>query len=155
MNNTAQNKDPLVLVVDSDPNELKTLVIGLKLEGFCPVAASTSKEAITLISKQRFCAALIDLMMPEINGLQLVRTVKSTNPEVAAILMSAYHLSPVQLARANTGAVGFVPKPFLFVELVNFIKSKIADNLASPTMENIPSSSIAGIHSPFDVPRSA
>lgn len=148
---------PSILVVDSDPNELKTLVIGLRLEGFDVHEAPTSVRAVEILKEQNFDAALVDLMMPEMNGLQLARIMRSSNPEITTILMSAYHLSPIQLSRANTGAVGFVPKPFKFDALVQFIRNKIfcLDGEQKTTVEEMPVFSHGGLHTPFDVPKSA
>ena len=55
---------------------------------------------------------LFDLMMPGMNGLELARNVRALHPQVRVVLTSAYHLSERQLARADCGVVGFVPKPF-------------------------------------------
>ena len=145
-----------ILVIDDDLNELKALIIGLQLEGFHVQGVSTSTEALAALDEQRYDVALIDLMMPEMNGLQLARAVRSTHPEVATILMSAYHLSPIQLARADTGAVGFVPKPFRFDELVAFVRAKIGGaRPAAPAPPKRPSTLGDGaLHAPFDVPDS-
>ena len=152
-----ENASSSILVIDNDPNELKALVIGFSLEGFDSVGADSSSEAIQMLKKKRFAAALIDLMMPRMNGLQLARAIRSTSPDVRTILMSEYHLSPVQLARANTGAVGFVPKPFLFEDLVRFVQAKTTQGIPS-TKRTKPSSfrvRDGGLHSPFDVPKIA
>lgn len=146
---------PSILVVDSDPNELKTLAIGLELEGFEVILASTSADAIELLKSNKCQAALVDLMMPKMNGLQLARVVKKCDPEITTILMSAYHLSPIQLSRADTGAVGFVPKPFKFDELVEFIYNKIARRVGDSEPAVRDSSVSGGLHSPFDVPQMA
>ncbi|MDD5307350.1 MAG: response regulator [Deltaproteobacteria bacterium] len=122
---------PSVLVVDDDPNELRALVIGLRLEGFDAAGAPDGSTAQRMLAEKTYAAAIIDLMMPEINGLQLARALRTSFPAVITILMSAYHLSPKQLSRADTGAMGFVPKPFRFDELVRFIRSKIDPRAAS------------------------
>lgn len=125
-----------VLVVDDDPNEMRSLIIGLRLEGFDAVGASTGAVALSMLSEQSFSVVIIDLMMPEMNGLQLARAVRASFPSVTTLLMSAYHLSPVQLARADTGVAGFIPKPFCFEELIRFIHSKIdpdSSQLSAPT----------------------
>jgi len=147
---------PRLLIVDADPNELKMLVIGLELEGFQVVGSESSAEAVRLLETSSFDAALIDLMMPEMNGLQLARAARSASPGVTTILMSAYHLSPVQLARADTGAVGFVPKPFLFDDLVSFIHAKTTRRSA-PCQEPETKAVVDphGLHAPFDVPEIA
>ncbi|MCP4606182.1 MAG: response regulator [Proteobacteria bacterium] len=139
-----------ILVVDDDPNEVRSLVIGLKLEGFEAVGAGNGTDALAMLHKENYSAVIIDLMMPEMNGLQLARAVRSEFPSMTTMLMSAYHLSPIQLARADTGVVGFVPKPFCFEDLVRFIHSKIDpdaqidESSTSITADN-------GLHTPIDV----
>ena len=139
-----------ILVVDDDPNEMRSLVIGLRLEGFDAVGAPGGTEAMTMLRDGNYCAVLIDLMMPEINGLQLARTIRASYPLMTTILMSAYHLSPIQLARADTGVVGFVPKPFCFDELVRFIQSKIDPDGPRKASHGSPLPG-AGLNMPIDV----
>ncbi len=155
--NTAESRPTAsVLVIDDEINELKALIIGMEFEGFDVVGASSSTEAMVALDRRNFDAALIDLMMPEMNGLQLARAIRAAHPEVTTILMSAYHLSPIQLARAETGAVGFVPKPFRFDELVGFVRAKIETRTSSVEMfAPRHAADGSGLHSPFDVPDSA
>lgn len=141
-----------ILVVDHDSNELKTLIIGLRLEGFTVAGAASSAEAIDLLAGGRFDVALIDLMIPETNGLQLSRSIRAAFPHVATILMSAYHLSMAQLVRADTGAVGFVPKPFRFDDLVRFVHAKALHSPAAPALPA--SARDGGLALPFELPQS-
>ena len=141
-----------MLVVDDDPNELRTMVIGLRLEGFDAVGAADGTSALKLLQESTYSLILIDLMMPEMNGLQLARAVRSSFPAVLTILMSAYHLSPVQISRADAGVVGFVPKPFRFEELVLFIRSKLEPKAADASGW-IPSAVPPGLYSPFEIPQ--
>jgi DNA-binding response OmpR family regulator len=148
---------PSVLVVDDDPNELRALVIGLRLEGFDAAGAPDGSCAQRMLAEKSYAAAIIDLMMPEINGLQLARALRTSFPKVTTILMSAYHLSPVQLSRADTGVVGFVPKPFRFDELVRFIRVKIDPGaVPDPTFEGRPKprsrNGEPDLFSPFEIP---
>ena len=145
---------PVILIVDADAAELKTLRIGFELEGFEVLEAPTVARMNEVLAGNRCHAALVDLMMPESNGLQLARFLRANHPGVATVLMSAYHLSPVQLSRADTGAVGFVPKPFRFETLVQFIRDKIAASGAEyrAVAGTTPP---GGLSIPFDVPETA
>ena len=122
---SSDEKKPKLLIVDDNPNEMNSLAIGLRLEGFDAEGVESGKAALEALDKAQYAVVLIDLMMPEMNGLQLARRIKEAYPDAFTIMMSAYHLSPVQLAKADTGVVGFVPKPFRFEELVVFIRSKL------------------------------
>ncbi len=122
--NDSDGKNKL-LIVDDDQNEMNSLAIGLRLEGFDADGVESGKSALEALQQKVYDAVLIDLMMPEMNGLQLARQIRNSSPKIITILMSAYHLSPVQLAKADTGVVGFVPKPFCFEDLVSFLRQKI------------------------------
>ena len=130
------NKKWKLLIVDDNPNEMNSLAIGLRLEGFEADGVSCGSAALEAMDQKDYAAVLIDLMMPEMNGLQLARSIRAAHPNTVTIMMSAYHLSPVQLAKANTGVVGFVPKPFCFEELVYFIRQKLdAENTPPPSAQ--------------------
>jgi CheY-like chemotaxis protein len=115
---------PQVLVVDDEENQLKALAIGLRSNGFEVVVAATSVEALRALASRHMDLALIDLMMPGLNGLELARQIRQTYPAVRVVLSSAYHLSARQVERADCGAVGFVPKPYCLSDLCEFLRSK-------------------------------
>lgn len=117
---------PRVLIVDDEENQRRTLSIGLKLEGFDVIVAGSSQEALQVLASEPLAIdlALIDLMMPGLNGLDLARQMRRLFPNVRVVLSSAYHLSARQVERADCGAIGFVPKPYRLAELSSFLRSK-------------------------------
>lgn len=138
-----------LLIVDDDTNEMNSLAIGLRLEGFEAVGTDNGAKALIMMEQTHFAAVLIDLMMPEMNGLQLARRIRSAFPLTKTIMMSAYHLSPIQLAKADTGVVGFVPKPYCFDDLVSFIRQKLDP---SDRVSISSDSSDSGFSMPIDIP---
>ncbi len=117
---------PRVLIVDDEENQRRTLSIGLKLDGFEVLVAGGAQEALKALagSTPPVDLALIDLMMPGLNGLDLARQIRRAFPAVRVILSSAYHLSARQVERADCGAIGFVPKPYRLAELCAFLRAK-------------------------------
>jgi DNA-binding response OmpR family regulator len=131
---------PRVLIVDDEENQRRTLSIGLRLEGFDVVVAGSSQEALRALgaavagvsgveagsrpTNPGIDLALIDLMMPGLNGLDLARQIRRLFPNVRVVLSSAYHLSARQVERADCGAIGFVPKPYHLDELCTFLRAK-------------------------------
>jgi CheY-like chemotaxis protein len=134
---------PRVLIVDDEENQRRTLSIGLRLEGFDVVVAGSSQEALRALGASAaghdggspnpraegsqaagIDLALIDLMMPGLNGLDLARQIRRLYPSVRVVLSSAYHLSVRQVERADCGAIGFVPKPYRLAELCTFLRAK-------------------------------
>jgi DNA-binding response OmpR family regulator len=117
---------PRVLIVDDEENQRRTLAIGLRLEGFDIAVAGSSQDAIRALgaASAGIDLALIDLMMPGLNGLELARQIRRLYPSVRVVLSSAYHLSARQVERADCGAIGFVPKPYRLAELCSFLRAK-------------------------------
>src|SRR5258708_3163758 len=125
---------PRILVLDDEANHVRVVAVGLRLEGFDVETASDPERALGLLAVRPFDLAILDLMMPGTNGIQLARLLRDRPPRVRVVLTSAYHLSERQLIRADCGAVGFVPKPFDITELAGFLRAKLsAARTASPS----------------------
>jgi DNA-binding response OmpR family regulator len=122
-----------VLVVDDEENQVRVLAIGLRMEGFEVLTARSADVAFDLLAREPVDLAIVDLMMPGTNGLELARQVRQHYPKVRVVLTSAYHLSERQLARADCGVVGFVPKPYELAELAGFLRSKLTPSSRSPS----------------------
>jgi DNA-binding response OmpR family regulator len=121
-----------VLVVDDEENQVRVLAIGLRLEGFEVLTARSADTAFDVLAREPVDIAILDLMMPGTNGLELARQVRHHYPKVRVVLTSAYHLSERQLARADCGVVGFVPKPYELAELADFLRAKLAGSARMP-----------------------
>jgi len=148
-----QNLVPKVLVVAADRSEVLSLVTGLALEGFVSVGESDPIAALDLLASEHHDLVLIDLMIPQMNGLQLARKIRDRFPGVKTMLMSEYLLSPVQLAKADTGVVGFIPKPCRFQLLVEFLNEKLYEPQTGSRGEEAAStdSSSSTLHVPFEI----
>lgn len=116
---------PRILIVDDELNQRRSLAIGLRLEGFDVSEAHDGESALEVLARQPVDLAIVDLMMPGINGLDLARRMRFRHPEVRIVLTSAYHLSERQLQRAEIRVAGFVPKPYEMHELVGFLRAKM------------------------------
>ena len=118
---------PRVLVVDEDAGSARQLAIALELEG---IEATTAKDADAAMAHLEGSPAPIDLMVVELmlprrNGLELAREVRARFPEIRIVLTGTYHLSERQLARADCGAVAFVPKPCEAPAVAVFVRQKV------------------------------
>jgi len=114
-----------ILLVDDDPLQLRSLGTGLRLEGFSVSEAACAEEALVFLNDNPRCLAIVDLMMPGVNGMKLTREIHKLYPQTRVILTSAYHISEKLLDRAKLDILGFVPKPFRLDELVSFLRTKI------------------------------
>jgi DNA-binding response OmpR family regulator len=117
---------PRVIVVDDTEDHACVMAIGLRFEGFEVETASDAPGALRAMAGGAFDAAIVDLMMPGTNGIELARMIREQFPRTRVILMSAYPLSERQLVLSDCGAVGFVPTPFDLTELACFLRGKLA-----------------------------
>jgi two-component system response regulator QseB len=116
---------PRLLIVDDEASHARVTAIGLRIEGFEVDVEPNAEGAMRVLAEHEFDAAVIDLMLPGTNGIQLARMIRERYPRTRIVLTSAYHLSESQLVRVDCGAVGFVPKPFDLTELARFLRCKL------------------------------
>jgi DNA-binding NtrC family response regulator len=120
-----------LLVVEEQANQARVMAIGLRLEGFDVETAAGSAEALDRLSEQHYDLAIVDLMLPGTNGIQLARIIRGRHPGTRVVLMSAYHLSERQLTRADCGAAGFVPKPLDLGELAQLLRHNVSEEASA------------------------
>lgn len=114
-----------ILVVDDDPSQCRCMAIGLRVEGFDVVEAMSGTQALDGLNGDGVDAAVVDLMMPEMNGLEMCRVLKERHPNVRVVLTSAYHVSQRQLDLAGIGHAVFVGKPFTIEKLARVVRKRL------------------------------
>ncbi len=79
-----------IMVVDDEKNILTLYQSELEDEGYEVVAANSGKEALELFDKENPDLVTLDIMMPDIDGIQVLRQLKEKNPNVPVIMLTAY-----------------------------------------------------------------
>jgi CheY-like chemotaxis protein len=115
-----------MLIVDGEDSQHRALSAGLNVEGFEVAFAASTQESLQILAASSYDVAMIDLMMPDLNGLELARQIRRSFPHVRVVISSTYHLSARQVERTDCGAVAFVPKPYRVGELCRFLCAKAA-----------------------------
>ncbi len=118
-------EQPHILIVEDDPGVVQGLVRGLRRAGFQTSVAMAGDEGLTRILGEPFDLVLLDLMLPERNGFDVLETVRTRVP-VPIVVVSALTDLPSRLKSFESGAVDFVPKPFFIEELVARIRARLA-----------------------------
>ena len=111
---------PKVLVVDDDPQVLKLLRVNFELEGFDVLSATNGEEALEMVGKDTPDVVVCDVMMPGIDGLEVVRRLRA-QPDTAAlplVVVSAKAQRADIRAGLKLGADEYVTKPFDPAELI-------------------------------------
>jgi DNA-binding response OmpR family regulator len=108
------------------------MVAGLREQGFDVAAAPNAEGALVLLAESSFDLAIVDLMLPRTNGMQLARLLRERHPRMCVVLTSTYPLSGPQLQRSDCGAIGFVPKLLDSQALAQFVEAKIGSRPSRP-----------------------
>lgn len=103
--------EPLVLAVDDEPAILRLLRLELSALGFRVITASTAEEAVQAVEEHRPDIALLDVVMPETNGLELLRTLRERWP-IPVILVTARDRELDKVRGLEMGADDYIVKPF-------------------------------------------
>ena len=117
----------LVLVVDDIPNNLKVVGDMLEAEGYGVTFAINGKQALERVKTARPDLILLDLMMPEMDGLQVCEILQTDTryAEIPIIFLTASHEHQNLLQAFNSGAVDYLTKPFLFPELLARVRTHL------------------------------
>jgi len=119
-----------VLVVDDEPPIRKLLRMGLSAEGYQVIDAPSGKAALELIS-QKPDLIILDLGLPDIQGLELLRTMRERNEGVPIVVLSSRSDEPAKVQALDFGADDYVTKPFGMKELLARIRAAVRHQLQS------------------------
>jgi signal transduction histidine kinase len=100
-----------VLIVDDEPEVLTLLGIILRKRGYCPVECLTGQEAMEQIQKRSFCLGLIDVLLPDMDGLEIIKEAKKRNPLAEMIVMTGCNRIDIAIKAVKYQAYDFLLKP--------------------------------------------
>jgi NtrC-family two-component system response regulator AlgB len=106
-----------VLVVDDEPNILKTVSIALESAGFRVSAFANPLEAVEAVREHTFDLAFIDLKMQPIDGMEVLGELRKLSPDTTVVLMTAHGTIDSAVEAIKRGAFDYLQKPFEYAEL--------------------------------------
>jgi len=109
---------PVVLLVDDDPAIRRAVSAGLELEGFTVVAASGGRAALEAAARVAPAVVLLDLSMPDLDGLEVLERLRAGGDQVPVCVLSARDEVDDRVAGLQAGADDYVVKPFALEEVV-------------------------------------
>lgn len=122
-----------ILAVDDEPRVLTFLTRFLTDEGHRVVTAGDGRDALDVLDQQSVSLVLLDLMMPRVNGLQMLDSLKPRTGTPPVIVLSAASDVAARVQAFDRGAVDFVGKPFHAAELTARVRRHLDD--ASPSRQ--------------------
>lgn len=126
-----EHEKPALLIVDDDPMLRRTTVDILKGKGYHVFAVGNGGDALALLKEHEdICAALIDLRLDDISGIDLLREIKSISPDTECIVVTGYASQATAIEAIDLGAFSYVQKPYDLENLLVIIRRAVEKHLA-------------------------
>jgi two-component system OmpR family response regulator len=123
------SEDPTrVLVVDDEPNITELVSIGLRYEGFDVSSAHDGRGALRAVRELKPELVILDVTMPDINGLEVVRRMRAENIWMPVIFLTARDAVEDKIAGLTVGGDDYIAKPFSLDELVARVRAMVRRN---------------------------
>jgi CheY-like chemotaxis protein len=101
----AEIKERVILVVDDNSDHRKGFRVLLESGGYSVVECQSGKEALTALEKKNFDLMTLDLSMPDVDGFEVLRVVRSKHPELKIVVVSGFQRGSMNQAAKLLGAV--------------------------------------------------
>jgi two-component system response regulator HydG len=113
--------EPTILIVDDNEDLLQTFAMILKRRGFCVETAGNGTSAVDKFKEQNFDVTLMDIVMPEMNGVEAFKKIKEMQPGAPVILMTAYSDEELIQTAREEGVRKIIHKPIRVDQLMDII----------------------------------
>ena len=114
-----------VLVVEDDKKIATFVVKGLKQSGFAADHAADGEEGLLMAASVNYDAAIVDLMLPKLDGLSLIQKIRAKNSRVPVLILSAKASVDDRVKGLQAGGDDYLTKPFAFSELLARVQALI------------------------------
>ena len=111
-----------ILVLDDEALTLRTIRRALRDEGYEVFVAMNGEEALKVIAEEKPELAMLDVVMPGIDGIEVLRRLKAASPATIVVMMSAYHMVDRAVEAMKLGAYDYLVKPFHIADMLNTIR---------------------------------
>jgi len=111
-----------LLIVDDEALTLCTISRGLTAEGFEIFTAVSGEEALNIFHEEKPDLVLLDIVLPGIDGVEVLRQIKAESPASIVLMMSAYHMVDRAVEAMKLGAYDYLIKPFHLADLTATLK---------------------------------
>ncbi len=115
------NDHGVVLVVDDEPFIRNIFVKALS--DYKVLEAEDGEAALLLVEKEKPRVVLLDIKMPKVDGLEVLRRIKEKNKDIAIIIVSAFGTNEITGKAMDLGAIGFITKPFRITKIQSMVAS--------------------------------
>ena len=114
-----------ILIIDDQENIRESLKLALEKEGYLVETAENGQEAIRKSKEQFYNMALVDLRLPDMDGIELLTKMRETVPEMVKIIITGYPMLENAIEAVNRGADGYVVKPVNMNKLLETVEEHL------------------------------
>lgn len=114
-----------ILVVDDEQSLREVLSIMLKRAGYTVTSATDGEDAVELLQKEIFDLVITDLRMPKVDGMEVLKAVKSASPETVVLIITAFASADSAVEAMKQGAYDYLTKPFQVDEVQLIIRNAL------------------------------
>ena len=107
-----------ILVIEDDPSILRGLQLNLGMEGYAVRSAADGETGLALARSERFDLVVVDVMLPRLGGLEVVRELRVDDPDLPVLILSAKGHESDKVRGLQLGADDYMVKPFSLKELL-------------------------------------
>jgi PAS domain S-box-containing protein len=125
---------PCILIIDDDPDLRKTLADILKLRGFRPHAVENGADGLAWLENNSASLVLIDLGLPDISGIEVLKKVKAAYPATEIIVLTGKATLDSAIEATNWGAFSYLVKPYEIEQLMLNIRRAIEKQQAEKAL---------------------
>jgi DNA-binding NtrC family response regulator len=118
-----------VLIVDDEVDFLNLMSDRLKARDMEVTTATCAKEALKMIDQKSYDAVVLDLQMPEVDGLQTLKIMKEKNPDLQVILLTGHATVEKGIEAMKLGAMDLIEKPADLTTIIDRIKHAKAEKI--------------------------
>jgi two-component system response regulator AtoC len=111
-----------ILVIDDEALTLRTIGRALQAEGYEVRVAMSGEEGLKLFQEEATELALVDVVLPGIDGIEVLRQIKKRNSAAVVLMMSAYHMVDRAVESMKLGAYDYLIKPFHIADMLNTVR---------------------------------
>ena len=123
-----------LIIIDDDLPFRERLARSMEKKGFAVETYGDLKHSVKRINEKKFDYAIVDMRLEDGSGLEIIKKIKSTNPDTRSLLLTGYGNIATAVAAIKTGAVDYLPKPAEINQIYEALTS--SQDLLPPLPQN-------------------
>ncbi|WP_338470892.1 response regulator transcription factor [Niallia sp. XMNu-256] len=128
-----------ILIIEDDEGIARVIQLELEHEGYKVSIAHTGRDGLSILEKEKIDLVLLDVMIPELNGMEVLRRIRHEDNEIIVIMLTARNTVFDKVSGLDAGANDYMTKPFEIEELLARIRTNLRfkPNAVSPAESNV------------------